>query len=291
MKPIDASTRVVALLGSPVSHSYSPHLHNAAFEAAGLNIRYITFDVSPRHLASAVRGLQALGAVGANVTIPHKQTVARFVDVLSPVARTTGAVNTLAFRSAEGAQRVYGENSDVAGFLRALAPHTAAIAGEQILVLGTGGAARAVIHGLQRDHRPSSILVASRSRNAALSVLERFESDHAPLDVIPFEQASAAAERCRLIVNATPIGMHPNTRQSPLESNALASGQIVYDLVYNPVDTQLLMDARAAGAVTIDGLDMLLAQAAVSFAFWTGVEMPEAPARAALEEAIREPAT
>jgi shikimate dehydrogenase len=287
MNRIDASTRLVALLGSPVAHSFSPRLQNAAFAAAGLNIRYVAFDVPPDSLSTAITGLRALGFLGANVTIPHKREIARYVDVLSPVARATGAVNTLVFRAdSSGRIRVEGDNSDVGGFLHALEVHRPSLSGKPVLVLGAGGAARAVVHGLARQHSPSAITIAARTREAALQFMKQFEKRGITIDAVPFELASDAASRSALIVNATPIGMHPQTEVSPIDSRAIGSGQTVYDLVYNPAETLLLRNARACGATTIDGVEMLLAQAAESFRSWTGAEMPLTSARAALEEAI-----
>jgi len=288
MNTIDASTRLVALIGSPVSHSLSPAIHNAAFSAAGLNLRYLSFDVTPVSLESAVAGLRSLGAVGANVTIPLKRDVARFVDSLSPVARATGAVNTLIFR-ADGTSRirVEGDNTDVAGFVRSLDPHREGLMGKPVLVLGAGGAARAVIYALARQHAPDSITIAARSRQSILSLMRQFEKRGIVIDAVPFDQASAVAAHAALVVNTTPIGMYPDVDASPVADGAIANGQIVYDLVYNPTETRLLRESRARGATAIGGTDMLLAQAAESFRLWTGVEMPALAARDALEGAIQ----
>ena len=287
MNGIDASTRLVALLGSPVSHSLSPRLHNAAFAAAGLNIRYLAFNVPADALQPAVAGMRSLGFIGANVTIPHKREIARYVDVLSPVARATGAVNTLAFRTGgNGRMQVEGDNSDVGGFLRALEDHRASLVGKSVLVLGAGGAARAVVYALARQHSPSGITIAARSRESALQFLKQFEKRGIVLDAVPFELATDAASRASLVVNATPIGMSPHSDVSPIAAGAIGSGQIVYDLVYNPADTLLLRHAAAAGATVIDGVEMLIAQAAESFRLWTGTEMPMGPTRASLLEAL-----
>ena len=287
--PITADTRIVALLGSPVSHSLSPVIHNAAFEAAGLNLRYVAFDVSAESLEEAVNGLRSLGAVGANVTIPLKRDVARFVDALSPVARETGAVNTLVFRSGIGGPvRIEADNTDVAGFLRALELHRDTLTGKPVLVLGSGGSARAVIFGLARQHAPNSITVAARSRESAAGLVRQFAKRGIDIDAIGFAQASEAAGHVALVVNATPVGMYPNVERSPLPPGTLGRGQIVYDLVYNPVETLLLKQSRDAGATVIGGTDMLLAQAAESFLLWTGVDMPAAAARNALNDAIQQ---
>ena len=288
MNVIDASTRLVALLGSPVSHSLSPAMHNAAFKAAGLNVRYVAFDVPPGKVGQAVRALDVLGFLGSNVTIPLKQEVARYVDSLSPVALATGAVNTLVVRRNEGeAPEIAGDNTDVEGFLSALRQHVSLIQGRGALVLGAGGAARAVVYALATEMAPASITVAARSRSAVLGLMNHFEKLQIVVDAIPFEQAAATAADSALIVNATPIGMHPAEGASPLPAGTIAAGQIVYDLVYNPTNTRLIVEARDRGATTIDGLEMLIAQAAASFKQWTGIAMPDGPARDALAAALR----
>lgn len=288
MIEIDAGTRLVALIGSPVSHSLSPTIHNAAFAAAGLNIRYVAFDVTPIDLEAAVGGLRALGALGANVTIPLKRDVARFVDSLSPVARASGAVNTLVFKADENSRiRVEGDNTDVSGFVRSLDEHRENLIGKPVLVLGAGGAARAVTYALARQHAPESITIAARSRQSILSLMRQFEKRGIVIDAVPFDQAAIVAANAALVVNTTPIGMHPNVDASPLPDGVVGKGQIVYDLVYNPTETRLLRDSAANGAITIGGTDMLFAQAAESFRLWTGVEMPEQAARAAIEAELR----
>lgn len=258
-------------------------MHNAAFAAVGLNARYVACDVDPARLGEAVRGLQALGALGANVTIPHKREVARLVDTLSPVARAIGAVNTLVFsKNAAGAAEIVGDNSDVAGFVGPLEPHRDRVEGGSALVLGSGGSSRAVVYGLSQHFAPATVTVAARSRESVLGFMKQFEKRGIVIHPIPFEQATAAAARADLIVNATPVGMHPNADRSPIDGGAASAGQIVYDLVYNPTITTLLADAAAAGATTIGGLEMLLSQAAESFRMWTGLDMDVDVARAVL---------
>lgn len=287
MNAIDASTRLVALLGSPVSHSLSPAMHNAAFASAGLNVRYVAIDVPSRAVGEAIRALDVLGFLGANVTIPLKQDVARHVDSLSPVAHATGAVNTLVLRRGDGQPaKIEGDNTDVEGFLAALRPYRSQVHGHGALILGAGGAARAVVYALAREMAPDSITVAARSRTAVLSLMNHFEQLQIAVDAVPFEQAADVAANCALVVNATPIGMYPAVDVSPLPSGVIGSGQVVYDLVYNPTNTRLLVDARNHGAMAIDGLEMLVAQAAASFKLWTGVTMPDGPARQALATAL-----
>lgn len=282
--PPPSPARLVALLGDPVAHSRSPALHNAAFRALGLRLVYVACRVAPSDLAAAVAGLRALGAAGANVTVPHKEAAARLCDRLTAEAAATGAVNTLVPLPGGGWE---GDNTDVAGFLAPLAPHAERLAGAEAVVLGAGGSARAVAYALLTAVRPSRLVVAARSPARA----ERLATDLAPHDpggllaVLPLTEAAPAVRRAALVVNATPLGMAPHPDGTPWpDAGDLGPGHLVYDLVYAPPVTRLLRDAAARGATTIDGRAMLLAQAAAAFALWTGRPMPLDVARAALED-------
>lgn len=283
---IDAKTRLVAVLGYPVEHSRSPLLHNTAFRAQGLNWAYVAAPVAPGRIGAAVEGLKALGFAGANVTIPHKEAVVPFVDALSPQAAAVGAVNTLVFRRHEdGAVTVYGDNTDVAGFLEPLAPYAAALRGAPMLVFGGGGAARAVAYALLSALRPGRLYVVVRSPAKAAALAR----DLAPYDaagalcVVGLDAAVPAVRESRLVVNATPLGMHPHESGTPWPAaEDFSAGQVVYDLVYNPEQTRLLRDAAARGATPVGGLDMLVAQAAAAYLQWTGQPMPVAAVHAAL---------
>ncbi len=272
---LDARTRLAALLGYPVEHSLSPLIHNTAFRTLGLNRVYVAFSVPPEGLRAAVEGLEALGAVGSNVTIPHKQAVFSLADELSEAARITGAVNTLVFdRSPSGSLR-RGDNTDVAGFLEPLG--SLPLAGVEMLVFGAGGSARAVVYALLKMFHPSRLTIAARDPHKAALLAESlaaFDSRSA-LRVVPFAEAAPAVRSARLLVNTTPLGMHPHPEGSPWENASdFGPGQFVYDLIYNPRETRLLCDAASRGAVPIGGLAMLAAQAAASFIQWTGLPMP-----------------
>ncbi|HYE96662.1 MAG TPA: shikimate dehydrogenase [Rubricoccaceae bacterium] len=268
------SPRLVALLGDPVAHSRSPALHNAAFRALGLDLVYVACRVAPADLPEAVAGLRALGAVGANVTVPHKEAVVRLIDRLTPVAEAVSAVNTLVL---EDGGTLRGENTDVAGFLAPLTPHLEALRSSEVVVLGAGGAARAVVYAALTALDPARVTIAARRPAQA----ERLAADLAPFDprralrVRPLAEAGGAMRAAHLVVNATPVGLLDDGSPSP-ESDAFHRGQVVYDLVYGAVPTRLLRDAAARGATTLDGRDMLRAQAAASFLLWTGHEMPPA---------------
>lgn len=283
----DAKTRLVGLLGYPVSHSLSPLIHNTAFRAQGLNNRYVALPVAPADVPEAVAGLKALGFLGSNVTIPHKQAVLPLMDALSAEARAVGAVNTIVCRRGGEAVTLYGDNTDVAGFLEPLRPFTDALRSAPMLIFGAGGAARAVAYALLSTFAPERLTLAARTPARA----QRLASDLAAYDpggalhVVSLAEAGASVRAARLLVNATPVGMHPHADATPWPAaDDFSDGQIVYDLIYKPEQTRLLRDAAARSAHTLGGLAMLILQAAASYIQWTGTAMPVDLVRAALRE-------
>jgi shikimate dehydrogenase len=268
--PPDAHTRLVGILGWPVEHSLSPAMHNAAFARLGLNWAYLAFAVAPERLGEAVAGLAAAGCAGLNVTIPHKQAVLAHCSAVSPAVGAIGAANTL-IPDGDGGFRA--ENTDAEGFLRALdeaAPLD--LDGAEVLLVGAGGAARAVGWAL-------------RSRGARIRVSNRTPDRAADLGIhVPFIPAAldAVAGQCALVVNATSLGLGADAPPPELPLAGLGRGQVVADLVYRPGGTPWLAAAAARGARPVDGLGMLLHQGAAAFAAWTGVEPPLDAMRAAL---------
>lgn len=290
MNAIDSHTRPIAVLGFPIGHTLSPLIHNTALRAQGLNFVYLASAVRPGDLEAAIGGLRALDFAGANVTIPHKQAVLSLMDEVSEQARAVGAVNTIVCRdlgSGEDAVRLYGDNTDVDGFLEPLRPYADALRDGPMLVFGAGGAARAVAYALLTTCRPAPLFIVARTKEKALRLadhLRHFDHDGG-LTILEQREAREAVRESRLIVNATPVGMYPHVGASPWPgADDFTPVQIVYDLVYNPNQTKLLCDAAAAGAATLGGLDMLLAQAARAYVQWTGHEMPVDVVRAQLTE-------
>ncbi|MEL6615462.1 MAG: shikimate dehydrogenase [Bacteroidota bacterium] len=274
---ISATTGLIVLLGDPVAHSLSPALHNAAFRAQGLDLVYLACQVEEGAVADAMAGLHALGARGANVTIPHKETVCRLAAERAPEAGAVGAANTLV--RTDAGWRAH--NTDVAGFLGPLAEHD--LTGTEMTVLGAGGAARAVVYALLSAYQPSRLTVASRRPGQAEALATDLAAHDArgALDARPLAEAPAA----RLVVNCTPLGMHGMEDLSPF-SGPLGRGQIAYDLVYRPQQTRFLLDAHAHGAEAIGGLPMLIGQAAEAYRLWTGRDMPTDLARRAALDAL-----
>jgi shikimate dehydrogenase len=274
-------TRLALLLGDPVAHSLSPVIHNIAFRTAGIDAVYHAARTPPHALEAAIAGLRRPNILGANVTIPHKQVVADLVDALDATAAAVGALNVIV-REEDGSLRAY--NTDVAGFTAPL--DLDELEGASVVVLGSGGAARAAGFALL-ESRPVQITFAARSM-ARAEMMVRDLATLAPatsLVVMALTEAAPAIREAALVVNATPVGMHPHTGDSPVSGDLFREGQTVYDLIYNPRPTLFLREAAARGARTVDGLEMLLGQAAVAFRLWTGVEMPLIAVRQALLKA------
>jgi shikimate dehydrogenase len=275
---VRGATRVVGLLGYPVRHSRSPEMHNAAFAALGLDFCYVPFAVPPHALKLAVRGLAALGMVGANVTIPHKERVIPYVDELSPEARLIGAVNTIHHHRGH----LIGYNTDATGFLRAFREDTGvAVRGGRFLVLGAGGAARAVVAALALGGA-RGVTVANRSVPKARRLVARFRRAFAHLDwsAVALSGELPPSRSFRGVIQATSVGMAPGD-PSPLPATWLGGSVAVYDLVYG-APTALLRAALARGVPHAGGLGMLVHQGALAFTIWTGRRAPVDVMRAAL---------
>jgi shikimate dehydrogenase len=265
------------ILGWPLTHTLSPVIHNAAFRKVGLDWIYLQWPVPPEELDHAVSGIRALGAMGANVTMPHKEEVVKLLDALSRDARAIGAVNTIQRLG----HRLIGHNTDVDGF-RAFLEEDAGtdLSGKVCLVLGAGGAARAVVKALG-DLGAASIAIAARTPEKGEEVTAQVA--HGDTRVCDWEDAETEAEEADMIVNATPIGMRAG---DPLPGTRFNPGQVVVDLVYDPPSTELVERARSAGADAWGGLGMLVHQAAASFRIWTGQDPPLETMSAAALRAI-----
>jgi shikimate dehydrogenase len=266
---IDALTVLTGVLGYPVRHSLSPAMHNAAFRALGLNWVYLAFEVAPDRLAQAIAGMRGLGIRGLNLTIPHKEAVLPLLDGLTDAARHIGAVNTLFWDS----ERLIGDNTDTEGFLRALYESGVNPAGQTVLVLGAGGAARAVVYALRQQG--CTVWLANRSQERVQALADAFGcAGILPLKHDVLAECAAHADG---VVNCTSLGMEPHAdTMPPVPVEALPAGAWVCDLVYRPLQTRLLQAAAARGLKTIDGLGMLVYQGALAFERWTGSPAPVA---------------
>lgn len=279
----DAKTGIIAVLGYPVRHSYSPLIHNTALQHQGLNYTYLAVDLPPSRLYQALHGLIALGFVGVNVTIPHKEAVLPYMDELSDAAREIGAVNTIVCK--EG--HLYGDNTDIEGFLAPLKAFD--LRATPMTILGAGGAARAAAYGLLGEYHPRPLTLIARRVDQAEKLADDFASMGCRIEVCDFASASAIIRESRLIVNSTPIGMYPNISDTPWEQEEdFSSGQIIYDLVYRPNSTRLLREAELREATTIGGLAMFIEQAAVAYRQWTDLDMPREVVRDVLAQVFRD---
>lgn len=271
---IGGKTQLLGVIGHPVEHSLSPVMHNAAIAALGLDYVYLPLPVKPEDLPAAIAGFAAIGLVGFNVTIPHKQTILNLLSEVLPVAQAVGAVNTV-WRTNNGWS---GTNTDVAGFLAPLLIRYNRDWSQTVaVILGNGGAARAVAFGCA-ELGCAEIHVTGRNQVK----LEEFKaswvnSNLKNLQVCNLEQLPELIPQATLVVNTTPIGMYPKVAESPLSTTAMAqlpSTAIVYDLIYNPRPTQLLRQAEQLQLDTLDGLEMLVYQGAAALEIWLQQPIP-----------------
>ncbi|NNF56900.1 MAG: shikimate dehydrogenase [Rhodothermaceae bacterium] len=280
---LSPSTRLAVLLGDPVAHSRSPTIHNAAFRALGLDAVYLACRVASGDLPAAVAGLRALGVFGANVTIPHKETVVSLVDRLTPEAEAIGAVNTIVVET-DGT--LVGANTDAVGFVQPLVPFERQLRGQPAVILGAGGAARAVAYAILAALQPSRLTIAARQREQAETLLYALApyDPRGVLHAVALEEAAVPMIReARLLVNATPVGMAPHPEATPWpHATDFHAEQVIYDLVYAPAETRFLRDAVVHGAIPVGGLAMLIGQGAAAFEHWTGQAMPLDAVRLAL---------
>jgi shikimate dehydrogenase len=272
---------VIGIIGDPLGHSLSPRIHNAAFAHLGLDFVYVPFAVARDDLPAAVAGLRALGLRGANVTVPHKIAAAALLDTLDETAAALGAVNTIAV---EG-DLLHGHNTDVEGFARALGEvWRGPAAGKSALLLGAGGAARAA--ALALADLGFAITVVNRGLERALSLVETIVSARpgAQLVAAPLTALDAALTTAHdVLVNSTSLGMTGTGKVPAALADNVLEGQVVVDLVYGEGPTEFLTAARVQGAGTVDGLSMLVWQAAAAFELWTGVPAPVRVMRDAAE--------
>ncbi|UCE97404.1 MAG: shikimate dehydrogenase [Dehalococcoidia bacterium] len=270
---ISAKTRICGLIGDPVVHSVSPVMHNASFKKLGLDYIYLPFKVETHNLYGAIAGVKTLGIRGFNVTIPHKVAVIPLLDELESLAMKIGAVNTIV--NDEGCFKGY--NTDADGFLKALLEKDIQPKGKKAIVLGAGGASRAISFILAEKGAEIVILNRKLELNWALELANKislFSKTEARAMELTDDNLSLALDAADILVNATSVGMSPNIDRSLVPKNLLKPGLVVFDAVYNPLKTRLLSDAELAGAKTISGIEMLVWQGALAFELWTGFRAP-----------------
>ena len=274
MQLITGTTKLLGVIGDPIEHSLSPVMHNAAIASLGVDYVYLAIPVKTADLSIAIAGFNAIGLQGFSITIPHKQAILSFLTEVSSVAKVVGAVNTV-WRTDAGWS---GTNTDVEGFITPLQAYNRDWSQTMPLILGHGGAARAVVVGLTQLGC-TEIHIVGRD----VQRLSQFQQSwvDAPLpitiNVHRWEQLPELMPKADLVVNTTPVGMYPNVEQSPIDNAAmqqLREGAIAYDLIYTPNPTQFLQQAQQQGAIAIDGLEMLVQQGAAALKIWLGQTPP-----------------
>jgi len=284
LKPITGQTKIFGIFGHPIAHTLSPLMHNAAFDAIGLPHRYVPFEVHPDRLKKAVEGILPLGICGLNVTIPHKEAILPFLDQIDEEAKQIGAVNTIEVASG----RLIGHNTDGRGFLESLREKNIDLPGRRVILLGAGGAAKAVAAALAEQPIAEMVIVA-RTESRAKALADRVAAIKSGLKIsvrVDFAAGfSSHPDRPTLLVNTTPLGMQQGDPPS-FPPRLLTSYWSVADLIYRPKETPLLAAAKKAGATVIPGLGMLLHQGALAFEIWTKQKAPLSVMRQALEAAL-----
>ncbi len=282
---ITGKTQILGVIGDPIQHSLSPVMHNAALAAMGLDYVYVPFHIHVKDLEQGLQGLQAIAVQGFNITIPHKQTIIPLLAGITPLAEAVGAVNTV-WRDSDGHWQ--GTNTDVEGFVTPLFAYPRDWATQNAIILGVGGAARAVVAGCaQLGLRSLHVLGRNPDK------LQAFQQSwiNSPISVQfkihPWEALAEVLADADLIINTTPLGMHPQVDSSPLsdaDAARIKSSAIAYDLIYTPSPTRFLQQAKKEGAEILDGLDMLLYQGAAALKQWVKQEVPIDVMRNALRQ-------
>lgn len=272
MSEINGKTKITGIIGYPLTYTLSPVMHNRAFDVCNLNFRYLPFVVEKERLGHAADGIRALQIRGVNVTMPHKETVMQFLDELSPQAELIGAVNTIVNENGY----LIGHNTDGAGFLRSLEDESYNPRDKSVIVLGTGGAAKAVAVALAQAGI-KNITIVGRSIEKAEAIKSVLLRSFKEISVRTLTFSDNLADTFligELVVNATPIGMDENGDSLPVPLELINATHFVYDLIYVPLETVLIKEARNKGARVANGLGMLLYQAAIAYELWTGTSAP-----------------
>ena len=259
--------QLLGVIGDPIQHSMSPSMHNDAFEHLGINAQYYAFQVKPEDLEDAVKGMKAIGIKGFNVTVPHKTSIMPFLDAIDPLAEAIGAVNTV---NCENGQYV-GYNTDGLGYVTGLKEKlTAPLSAQKVLIIGAGGAARAIYFTLVKEG-VSAIDVANRTLSRAEQLIKQCPYS-ADSKAILMEEAEKNLYQYTLIINTTSIGLSPNIDQMPLSLKHLRGDALVSDIIYNPLETKFLQEAKNKGASIQNGVPMFIHQGALAFQIWMGLQ-------------------
>lgn len=264
---ITARTNVLCIIGYPIEHSMSPIMHNAALKDQSLDYVYVAFNIPPNDLKNAVLGFKMFSIKGINVTIPHKEKIIPYLDEIDPLAEKIGAVNTI---KNEG-KYLIGKNTDAFGAKKALLDAGCEITGKKALILGAGGAAKAVSFAISEDL--DAVYIANRTEKRAIKLAKDLTNKTSIKAVgknMSINTLKNLVNDVDILINTTPVGMYPNIEESPISEEMLHKNLFVFDIVYNPLETRLLKEARKIGCKTLGGLDMFVNQGALAFEWWTG---------------------
>ncbi len=263
---VSSHTKVLCVIGYPIEHSMSPIMHNAVIRELKLDYIYLAFNIHPNNLNLAVKGFRAFNIIGINVTLPFKQKIMKYLDDNDPIAQKIGAVNTI--KNDNG--NLSGRNTDAEGAMKALLNAGYAISGKNILILGAGGATRALAYVMAKD--ADKIVIANRTEKKAVNLAKEIKKNFSIKVKGKSNSNSVLKEESKkadILINTTPVGMYPNVEKSPIPMEFLHEDLIVYDVVYNPLETKLIKDATKKGCKTLGGLEMLVNQGALAFEWWT----------------------
>ena len=260
-------TKIFCLVGYPVEHSMSPTMWNPALQDLGLDYVYVAFDVHPDQLEEAVQGFRALDIKGINVTIPHKETIIKYLDEIDPIAEKMAAVNTI--KNENGVLK--GTNTDAGGAKKSLIDSGCEISGKNVLMVGSGGVTRAISFILAEDvgRMVLTDIVEDKAKKLAAEVKEKTGAN-VEGKVSNENLLKQEIEKTDILINCTPIGMYPKINMTPVPKSLLHSELFVFDVIYNPLETQLMKDAAEIGCRTLGGLDTLVNQGVLAFEWWTG---------------------
>ena len=281
---ISAATKLYAIIGDPVEHSLSPSMHNVAFRRLNLDSVYLAFRVRPISLQKAIAGMKSLGILGFNVTVPHKVSVMKYLDQIDNDAIKIGAVNTVVNKDGT----LIGYNTDGAGALIALQEEGVELKGQKVVLLGAGGAAKALASSIAPLAESLTILnrTESKAKELATSLAERVFSKVEGKRLTETTLSNVLVDT-DVLINATSVGMYPKVSETLVKGEKLHSGMTVFDIVYNPLKTRLLMEADSVGARTIGGVKMLVGQGVLAFELWTGETPPIEEMCRAVEISLR----
>jgi shikimate dehydrogenase len=282
---ISGKTRVCGIIGDPVEHTLSPAMHNAAFEELNLDFVYVAFRVGKDELREAIVGAKNLDIRGLNVTMPHKNAVMKYLDEADPIARSIAAVNTIL----NDKGRLIGYNTDGIGALKALEENGISLNGKKLLLLGAGGAGKAIAFHAAQEVEELQILnrTTQKAKDLAEALCKKF-GNKIEGNSLSAKTIERELEDADMVVNATSVGMYPNDDQSPIDPCWLKPDLCVMDIVYNPVETKLALDAKSVGAKVVSGVEMLVYQGAASFEIWTDHQAPVKVMKQAVLSKLRE---